>query len=42
VREALAQASPDALVWVASRMVSYLDEHDFVAGAHRAEVVPPG
>ena len=42
VREALAQASPDALVWVASRMVSYLDEHDFVAGAHRAEAVPPG
>ena len=42
VREALAQASPEALVWVASRMVSYLDEHDFVAGAHRAEAVPPG
>jgi len=33
VRDALAQASPDALVWVASRMVSYLDEHDFVEAA---------
>jgi hypothetical protein len=42
VREALAQVSPESLVWVASRMVSYLDEHDFVAGAHRTEAVPPG
>ena len=29
VRAVLAQASPDALVWIASRAVSYLDENGF-------------
>lgn len=29
VRDVLAQASPDALVWFASRAVSYLDESGF-------------
>jgi ABC-type proline/glycine betaine transport system substrate-binding protein len=29
VREALAQASPEAVVWLASRAVSYMDEHGF-------------
>lgn len=29
VRDVLAQASPEALVWFASRTVSYLDEHGF-------------
>ena len=29
VRQALAQASPDALVWIASRAISYLDENGF-------------
>ena len=29
VRRVLAQASPDALVWFASRAVSYLDENGF-------------
>lgn len=42
VREALAQASPDALVWVASRMVSYLDEHGFVEVVGSSDAVPPG
>lgn len=42
VREALAQASPDALVWVASRMVSYLDEHGFLEVVDGTEAVPPG
>jgi hypothetical protein len=29
VRQVLAQASPDALVWIASRAISYLDENGF-------------
>jgi hypothetical protein len=29
VREALAQAKPDALVWIASRAISYMDENGF-------------
>jgi hypothetical protein len=29
VRAALAQASPDALVWIASRAISYMDENGF-------------
>jgi hypothetical protein len=29
VRQVLAQVSPDALVWIASRAVSYLDENGF-------------
>jgi len=29
VREALARASPEALVWIASRAVSYMDENGF-------------
>ena len=29
VRAVLAQASPDALVWIASRAISYLDENGF-------------
>lgn len=29
VRDVLAHASPDALVWLASRAVSYLDENGF-------------
>jgi hypothetical protein len=29
VRAALVQASPDALVWLASRAVSYMDENGF-------------
>ena len=29
VRHVLAQAEPEALVWLASRTVSYLDENDF-------------
>jgi hypothetical protein len=41
VREALAQISPDALVWVASRMVSYMDEHGFIEVAGGPEAVPP-
>ena len=42
VREALAQTSPEALVWVASRMVSYLDEHEFVEVARGAGDAPLG
>jgi hypothetical protein len=33
VREALAQADPEAVVWAASRMISYLDENGFVEAA---------
>lgn len=33
VREALARTNPAALVWAASRMVSYLDENGFVETA---------
>ena len=29
VREALKQADPQALVWLASRTISYMDEHEF-------------
>jgi len=29
VRNALAQASPEALVWIASRAISYMDENGF-------------
>jgi hypothetical protein len=29
VRAALAQADPDALVWIASRAISYVDENGF-------------
>jgi hypothetical protein len=29
VRAALTEASPDALVWIASRAISYMDEHGF-------------
>ncbi len=29
VRAALEQASPEAVVWLASRVVSYMDEHGF-------------
>ena len=29
VRAALAEASPDALVWIASRAISYMDENGF-------------
>jgi hypothetical protein len=42
VREALAQASPDALVWAASRMISYLDENGFVEALGWVEREPPG
>ena len=37
VRDALARTSPAALVWAASRMVSYLDENGFVESANWAE-----
>ena len=29
VRAALMEATPDALVWIASRAISYMDEHGF-------------
>ncbi len=29
VRQALARARPEALVWLASRAISYMDEHGF-------------
>lgn len=29
VRDLLADATPETIVWVASRMVSYMDEHGF-------------
>ena len=29
VRAALAQATPDALIWIASRAISYMDENGF-------------
>jgi hypothetical protein len=29
VRAALSQASPEALIWIASRAISYMDESDF-------------
>ncbi len=29
VRDSLQQASPDALVWLASRAISYMDESGF-------------
>jgi hypothetical protein len=45
VRNVLAQASPEALVWFASRAVSYLDENGFpdaVAPWFRDEDEPAG
>jgi hypothetical protein len=33
VRAALAQASPDAVVWLASRAISYMDENGFPEAA---------
>lgn len=35
VRAALAQASPDALVWIASRAISYMDETGFPEAVER-------
>jgi hypothetical protein len=29
VRDALAAVPPEALVWIASRAISYMDEHGF-------------
>jgi hypothetical protein len=29
VRDALAQAQPEAVLWLASRVISYMDEHGF-------------
>lgn len=43
VRNVLAQASPDALVWFASRAISYMDENGFpdaVAPWFRGEPAP--
>ncbi|HXG77604.1 MAG TPA: hypothetical protein VNJ53_13645 [Gaiellaceae bacterium] len=35
VREALAGASPEALAWIASRAISYMDEHGFPEAVER-------
>jgi hypothetical protein len=35
VRQALEQADPQAVVWLASRTISYLDEHGFADAASR-------
>jgi hypothetical protein len=36
VRAALSEASPETVIWIASRMVSYLDENAFVEVARRS------
>jgi hypothetical protein len=35
VRIALADASPEAVVWLASRAISYMDENDFPENVER-------
>jgi hypothetical protein len=36
VRRALAEADPDAVVWLASRTISYMDEHEYPETIARA------